>query len=51
MGSMLVAKLAKLLYFQLAGLVLFILSNGIIPSFTFLARQQNDLSHMLILSL
>jgi hypothetical protein len=36
---MLVAELTILFHFQLAGLVLLILGDGIIPPFTFLACQ------------
>ena len=48
---MLVAELAVLLQFQLAGLVLLVFRDGIIPSFTFLARQQYDLAHIPFLGL
>jgi hypothetical protein len=50
MNGMLIAPLAKLLHLKLAGLVLLVFGNGIIPPFTFLARQQYYITHILFLS-
>jgi hypothetical protein len=45
MIGMFIAELAIFLHLELAGLVLLILRDGIIPPFTFLACQQYNLSH------
>ncbi len=48
---MLVAELAVLLHFQLAGLILLVLRDGIIPPLAFLTCQQYDLAHIPFLGL
>lgn len=50
-NGMLIAELTILLHFKLTGLVLLVLGYRIIPSFTFLACQQYDITHMLFLCL
>ena len=42
---MLVTKLTVLFYFQLAGLILFILCHGIISTLTFLTGKENNITH------
>jgi hypothetical protein len=50
-NGMFIAKLTVLLNFKLAGLVFLVLGQRIILSFTFLACQQYDFTHMLFLCL
>jgi len=45
MDRMLIAKLAILLNLELAGLILLVFRDGIVPPLAFLARQQDYLTH------
>jgi hypothetical protein len=49
MDGMLIAKSTVFFDFNLAGLVLFVLCGRVIAPLTFLASQQNDISHILFL--